>query len=338
MGYTCPIGCGQATSNPEPKGAPVDLALLNEFLIVAKCRNISEAARRLFVSQPTLSGHIRLLEKELGCDLLYRGQPLRLTSAGRALVNHGSKLLIEYDALIQTVTDAAASKTEVHIALNTTNTAANLNYSLCINQFATTSSHIEIHEVETSSSNAREALATGEADCVLVEMAPLPVDVEAGLSFMEIEGPFENRLFAYASTESRIGKLDSVSWAELDGVVHPSNTFLFPLWAAAIYAMADSHGARLVMTEDQTEGYGALLSLGDDEIQIFDSAYQTGPPATVPNRCFVPIEGDEARNRAYLVWDPAHTSSALQELLDFIARRQASLPEDRCPRPAQKRP
>ena len=63
---------------------PVDL---NVFAMAAETENFSEAARRLGVTQPTVSMHIRSLEKRLGLDLFERsGRHVVLTEAGRALI------------------------------------------------------------------------------------------------------------------------------------------------------------------------------------------------------------------------------------------------------------
>lgn len=54
------------------------------FLMVARERNISRAAEKLFISQPSLSQHIAKLEQMLNTVLLDRSQnPLKLTESGQ---------------------------------------------------------------------------------------------------------------------------------------------------------------------------------------------------------------------------------------------------------------
>lgn len=54
------------------------------FLTVARERNISRAAEKLFISQPSLSQHIAKLEEALGTKLFDRSQnPLALTPSGQ---------------------------------------------------------------------------------------------------------------------------------------------------------------------------------------------------------------------------------------------------------------
>jgi LysR family transcriptional regulator, low CO2-responsive transcriptional regulator len=72
----------------------LNLVELNVFTIAAETENFSEAARRLGVTQPTVSVQIRSLEDRLGVDLFDRsGRQVALTEAGRALVPMARDLL-----------------------------------------------------------------------------------------------------------------------------------------------------------------------------------------------------------------------------------------------------
>ena len=58
------------------------------FLETAKCLNFSKAANNLYLSQPTLSRNISMLEKELGLKLFIRNsfQGTYLTPAGSCML------------------------------------------------------------------------------------------------------------------------------------------------------------------------------------------------------------------------------------------------------------
>src|SRR4051812_32598138 len=60
---------------------------LEAFLAVAERRQLTDAARRLGISQPTLSRQIQALEKELGVRLLVR------TARGAVLTDAGERFL-----------------------------------------------------------------------------------------------------------------------------------------------------------------------------------------------------------------------------------------------------
>ena len=73
------------------------IEVLREFVVFARCMNFSVAARELFISQPSLSTHIRDLEGELGFELVERIRPLRLTEAGMAFLDCAQETLAVFD-------------------------------------------------------------------------------------------------------------------------------------------------------------------------------------------------------------------------------------------------
>jgi DNA-binding transcriptional LysR family regulator len=65
----------------------LNLVELRTFSTAAETENFSEAARRLGITQPSVSMQIRSLEKALGAQLFERsGRTVRLTDVGRTLV------------------------------------------------------------------------------------------------------------------------------------------------------------------------------------------------------------------------------------------------------------
>ena len=74
----------------------IDLAKLQTFVHVAQSMSFSEAAAHLHLTQPTISHHIKTLERDLGVQLFERsGSGLRLTEAGALLLPRARKLLHE---------------------------------------------------------------------------------------------------------------------------------------------------------------------------------------------------------------------------------------------------
>jgi DNA-binding transcriptional LysR family regulator len=77
-----------------------ELRRLRYFLTVADERNFTRAAQRLHIAQPALSRQVRLIEQELGVELLHRTtHDVELTDAGRFLVERGPALLGSADDL-----------------------------------------------------------------------------------------------------------------------------------------------------------------------------------------------------------------------------------------------
>jgi len=72
----------------------VDIDKLGTFLRAAETLNFSETAKQLHLSQPTVSHHIKMLEKEMGVVLFTRTNTgLQLAEAGRLLLPWAHRLL-----------------------------------------------------------------------------------------------------------------------------------------------------------------------------------------------------------------------------------------------------
>lgn len=73
----------------------IDLKFLQTFVVAATVENFHQTAEMLFIAQPTVTQHIRTLEKELGIKLFERvGKRVKLTPAGRRYLPQ-AKALIE---------------------------------------------------------------------------------------------------------------------------------------------------------------------------------------------------------------------------------------------------
>ena len=95
------------------------IAQMECFLAVAKCLNMSEAARRFNLTQPTLSRQIIAMERELSFQLFYRGKKgLQLTPAGRRLAERFQVILKDYwDALERAKIDNLGITGELNIGV-----------------------------------------------------------------------------------------------------------------------------------------------------------------------------------------------------------------------------
>lgn len=72
----------------------MELRVLRYFLAVAREQNITAAAERLYLSQPTLSKQLMDLEKELGKKLFVRGnRKITLTEEGEFLRRHAQEII-----------------------------------------------------------------------------------------------------------------------------------------------------------------------------------------------------------------------------------------------------
>ncbi|MFE6871174.1 LysR family transcriptional regulator [Kitasatospora sp. NPDC057692] len=89
----------------------VDTRLLRSFAAVCEEGQLTAAAARLFVSQPTLTKQIRQLESQLGVELFERSRRgMAPTRAGWALAAHAGALLAGWEEALRATRAAAANQ------------------------------------------------------------------------------------------------------------------------------------------------------------------------------------------------------------------------------------
>lgn len=76
----------------------MELSHLKEFIVLAKIENYLEAAENLYISQSSLSKHIKSLEAELGTTLFDRTtRQVKLNEAGRVFLKYAQQMIeIQY--------------------------------------------------------------------------------------------------------------------------------------------------------------------------------------------------------------------------------------------------
>lgn len=77
------------------------IEFLREFVTLANYGNFRVAAEKLFISQPTLSNHIKTLENELGFELFDRARDNELTAAGSLLLDGAQSALLCIDEAVE---------------------------------------------------------------------------------------------------------------------------------------------------------------------------------------------------------------------------------------------
>ena len=82
----------------------MELRKLVCFWQICTCDSLSQAGRRLYMSQQGVSRLVHSLETELGVPLFYRGaQGIKLTEEGKLLKKHAEPLCREYQLLLEEI-------------------------------------------------------------------------------------------------------------------------------------------------------------------------------------------------------------------------------------------
>lgn len=80
----------------------MDFKQLQSFVTVVECQSFTKAAQRLFVSQPTVSAHIRALEEELQTALIVRTtKSIDVTPKGKSVYEDAVRILGIRDHMVQ---------------------------------------------------------------------------------------------------------------------------------------------------------------------------------------------------------------------------------------------
>ncbi len=184
-----------------------DLRRLQYFVAVAQERNFTRAAERLHVAQPALSRQVRLLEQELGVELLHRTtHEFELTEAGEFLLERGPALLSTAEELWRSVrTYGTGERGQVVVAYGASasyETAPRLLHAL-----AESHPGITITTAVKTVAEIVAGLSDGSIDLGLVRCPPHAVGLEARTIRREPQGLVVRRDHRLAS-RADVGLVD----------------------------------------------------------------------------------------------------------------------------------
>ena len=145
----------------------MELRELRSFCTAARLKSITKAAEHLNVGQPTVTTHIKKLERELGTVLFDRvRRPIQLTASGRALADLATPLVDGIDSL-EAMTSEAEDREPVHIA----STPDIIVHTLlrAVRVFIARFPEVHFHIRSRTRAEVLRVVAEGEADLGIVE-------------------------------------------------------------------------------------------------------------------------------------------------------------------------
>ena len=104
------------------------LAQLRYAITVAEAASMSEAARNLFISQPSLSASIRELEEEIGVELFRRtNRGISLTPEGEEFIGYARQVVEQYELIESKYLDKEKIKKKFSVSMQ--------HYTFAVNAF-----------------------------------------------------------------------------------------------------------------------------------------------------------------------------------------------------------
>ncbi len=188
----------------------MDLRHLRYFQAIAEELSFSRAARRLNVVQPALSRALKELEAELGVELLARTRRVvRLTAAGRLLLEDTALLLERLDATVRRVRRAAEGQIgELRLGYIGPPTVPFLGRVLA--EYGRRCPEVTIHLEERTPERVWEMVANGRLDLGLTR--PVRSHDALGLHTLKLR---DERLCAVLPGEHALAHRASLRWEEL---------------------------------------------------------------------------------------------------------------------------
>lgn len=133
------------------------------FRVAAEELSFTNAAKRLFISQQSLSNHISRLENEFGVILFNRTQPITLTEAGKSLYASSKVLLHQKEQIEKSMQDIRDfRKGELTLGISTSRGAVML--PKILPKFRSAFPQIKLNLVEGTTKEINQALFEGRAD------------------------------------------------------------------------------------------------------------------------------------------------------------------------------
>jgi LysR family transcriptional regulator, low CO2-responsive transcriptional regulator len=150
---------------------PSTLRRLEVFLAVVDAGSFVAGAERLGISHPSISNHIKALERQVGCELFTRrkGSVSSLTEQGRRLYERGTSLMQEANLLTRDLAPNRAGAKRQRFTLSTQRVLAEYVLRRPICDFARDREGIELVVDAGIFEEAIEAVTNGTADlgCVI---------------------------------------------------------------------------------------------------------------------------------------------------------------------------
>ncbi|RNL86863.1 LysR family transcriptional regulator [Halostreptopolyspora alba] len=296
----------------------LDANRLRVLVEVAHAGSIAAAAERMAFTPPALSQQLTKLENELGCALVERGRTgVRLTAAGRVLLEHGERVLGELrDA--ETAARAAAGETPQRLSVGAFASAGKVLVPHALADFGRAHPHVRLTLSDVEPPGGYGLVTSGDLDLLITHRYP-------GTSLPPVSGLHRERVLVdplllvlpeghpAAGGAPRLADLAGEEW--ICGAPGISNR-------VALEGAAEAEGVRLTVAYE-TRDYEVTLALIQVGVGIGLVPRTILRAAPTTGWVAVPLAGVETAREVYVVHRsrPRSPVPAMVEMLRQSARR-----------------
>lgn len=190
---------------------------LKYVIELSRQNSMNEAAKKLFVSQPSLTAALKSLEREVGFDIFLRTKSgISLTVKGAEFLGYAKSVVEQYDILDARYVSRKNAKQTFHVSMQHYTFAVNAFVSV-IRNYGMNEYEFEIHETKTH--EVIENVKNQKSEIGVLYVNPYNEAVlnkifrEAGLMFTPL---FDCGIYAYMSKKNPLATRNEVGMEDLD--------------------------------------------------------------------------------------------------------------------------
>lgn len=190
---------------------------LKYVIAISNENSINEAAKSLYISQPSLTASLHSLEQEIGFDIFLRSKSgISLTVKGAEFLGYAKSVMEQYDILDAKYISKNNIKRTFHVSMQHYTFAVNA-FVEVIKQYGMDEYEFEIHETKTH--EVIENVKNQKSEIGVLYLNDYNKTVlekifkEAGLTFTPL---FECGIYAYMSKKNPLAKKKEVTMEDLD--------------------------------------------------------------------------------------------------------------------------
>ena len=193
---------------------------LNQLIYVialSKENSISDAAKKLFISQPSLTASLKALEEEIGFDIFLRTKSgISLTVKGIEFLGYAKSVIEQYNLLEAKYITKGTAKQSFHVSMQHYTFAVNA-FVEVIKQYGMDEYEFEIHETKTYEVIENVKNQKSEIGVLYLNSYNKPVLEkilnEAGIAFTPL---FDCSIYVYMSKNHPLAGKKEIAIEELD--------------------------------------------------------------------------------------------------------------------------
>ena len=189
---------------------PLDLRLVEIFCLVCEQKSFSKAAEHLRLSQPTVSSHIKTLERQVGASLLDRlGREVTPTPVGTLVYEHGRRIVEAKRALAEDL-NRYLHRLEGQLHIGASTAPGDYLLASLIGEFRKMHPGIEVSLMIRDTAAILESLENGRIEIGFVGARRA---ADSALCFEEFS--IADRLVLVAPVGSRWGEVNAIDLEQL---------------------------------------------------------------------------------------------------------------------------